>query len=117
MKKIALILMLITTIPTYATTMCAQNDTVVVVLDPTLSGDRGYNLSNGNWSFITKSYAIYGETKIENSKCFYRITHPFIIPWRFHTNTTSVGGCADSVAVAFGNGIELRRSIFSSIAN
>ena len=108
--------MLITTIPTYATTMCAENDTVAIVLDPTISGNRGFN-AEGRWTFTTKSYTIYGETKVENNKCFYRITHPFTIPWTFMTNMTSIEKCADSISFGFYDNISLRRSIFSSIAN
>ena len=38
MKRIIMMLIMMITIPTYATTMCAANDTVAVVLDPSLSG-------------------------------------------------------------------------------
>ena len=37
MKRIIMMLIMMITIPTYATTMCAANDTVAVVLDPSLS--------------------------------------------------------------------------------
>ena len=50
MKKIALIILTMITLPTYATTMCAANDTVAVVLDPSISGiNYGYNSNDGSW--------------------------------------------------------------------
>ena len=36
MKKLILIMATLLTLPSYATTMCAANDTVAVVLDPTV---------------------------------------------------------------------------------
>ena len=49
MKKIALVILTTITLPTYATTMCAANDTVAVVLDPDV-GSNGYGLSaDGTW--------------------------------------------------------------------
>ena len=42
--------MLITTIPTYATTMCVINDTVAVVLDPSIDSTKsGYDSTIGTW--------------------------------------------------------------------
>lgn len=50
MRKIALIILAITTIPTYATTMCAKNDTVAVILDPSIiATDSGSDATLGTW--------------------------------------------------------------------
>ena len=51
MKNLVLIIPILLTMPTYATTMCAKNDTVAVVLDPTI-GASGYanNNSLGTWN-------------------------------------------------------------------
>lgn len=52
MRKIALVILTTITLPTYATTMCAANDTVAVVLDPTISPvSGGSNTSQGTWWF------------------------------------------------------------------
>lgn len=38
-------------VPSYATTMCAENDSVVVILDPSINGTGfGYEKSKGTWS-------------------------------------------------------------------
>ena len=66
MRKIALVLMLITTIPTYATTMCAANDSVGVVLDPTITiKGSGYNTST--WWAGSGSWTLYGVSACLNS--------------------------------------------------
>ena len=50
MKKIALIILTMITIPTYATTMCAKNDTVAVIIDPSVGLDKtGTNTDVGTW--------------------------------------------------------------------
>ena len=61
MKKIALILMLITTIPTYATTMCTANDTVAVVIDPNTGiKSVGTNNTTHIWWAVTDHGTVYG---------------------------------------------------------
>jgi hypothetical protein len=50
MKKILLILMMMLAMPVYATTMCAVNDSVAVVLDPTIGGNNySYDATLGTW--------------------------------------------------------------------
>lgn len=60
MKKFLLISVLLT-IPAYATTMCAQNDTVAIILDPSLPlSNSGFNSDLGDW-WATGSYGtVYG---------------------------------------------------------
>ena len=68
MKKIALILMLISTIPTHATTMCTINDSVGVVLDPSIT-IKGYssNETMGTWWAWSDSWTLYGISACLNS--------------------------------------------------
>ena len=67
MKKIALILTLITITPTYATTMCAKNDTVAIVLDPTnLYTDKNTNTTLNIWSAFGPGGTINGTTACLN---------------------------------------------------
>ncbi len=56
MKKVMAILMMVMTVPAFATTMCAVDDSVAVVLDPTIGGS-GYTYDNtaGTWK-TTFSY-------------------------------------------------------------
>lgn len=61
MRKIALILLLTITIPTHATTMCAANDTVAVVLDPSISMSVVYaDNTNGKWAMQSSVGTFYG---------------------------------------------------------
>ena len=50
MKRIIMMLIMMITIPTHATTMCAANDTVAVVLDPSLS-ITNYTQNNTEFTF------------------------------------------------------------------
>ena len=117
MKKIALTLMLITTIPTYATTMCAANDTVAIVLDPSIKPTTNYFDAEGHWYIATSHYRIYGELKIENGKCFYMLKHPIATSWRYYSTQSSIPTCCNTFGYNLVNDMNLRRSIFSSIAN
>ena len=59
--------MLITTIPTYATTMCAINDTVAVVLDPSIGlTNRSSNNTTGTWWVWGPYGTVYGIGAILN---------------------------------------------------
>ncbi len=61
MKRIIMMLIMMITIPTYATTMCAANDTVAVVLDPSLSmSGQSKNNSNFTWSTWNAQGTYYG---------------------------------------------------------
>lgn len=68
MKKIALILMLISTIPTYATTMCTANDSVGIVLDPSIAiKNYNYDETMGTWWAWSDSWTVYGVSACLNS--------------------------------------------------
>ena len=66
MRKIALVLMLITTIPTYATTMCAANDSVGIILDPNIA-IKGYSYNTNTWWIWSDSWTVYGVGACLNS--------------------------------------------------
>ena len=69
MKKIALILILITTIPTYATTMCTANDTVAVVIDPSINlSGWTFDAKSGTWSVWSSYGTIRGISACLNTK-------------------------------------------------
>ena len=68
MRKIALILMLISTIPTYATTMCTINDSVGVILDPSITiKSNSNNATMGTWWAWSDSWTVYGISACLNS--------------------------------------------------
>ena len=61
MKKIVLILSIFVTIPTFATEMCARNDTVVIPLDSNVNGtSNGNNAAEATWWAIFNYGRIYG---------------------------------------------------------
>ena len=60
--------MLITTIPIYATTMCTINDSVGVVLDPSIAiKNYSYNATMGTWWAWSDSWTVYGVGACLNS--------------------------------------------------
>ena len=69
MKKICIFLVLITmAIPVHATTMCAANDTVAIVLDPSLSiTNYNKNVTMGTWWAWNTQGTVYGISACLNS--------------------------------------------------
>ena len=69
MKKIALIILTMITIPTYAgTTMCTINDSVGVILDPNIAmKSYSYNATMGTWWAWSDSWTVYGVRACLNS--------------------------------------------------
>ena len=70
MKKIALIILTMITIPIYATTMCTKNDTVAIVLDPSamfVNAEMSYNTSTFTWSIWNEYGTIHGIAACLNS--------------------------------------------------
>ena len=67
-RVIMMIIMLIIVIPVHATTMCAANDTVAVVLDPSL-GITNYtsNATMGTWWAWNAQGTVYGISACLNS--------------------------------------------------
>lgn len=69
MKRVMILLaMLIITVPVHATTMCAANDTVAVVLDPSL-GITNYSRNDtmGTWWAWNAQGTVYGISACLNS--------------------------------------------------
>ena len=61
MKKIITIIMILFTIPVHATTMCAMDDTVAVVLDPSLSiTNYVSNNTMGTWNAWNAKGTVHG---------------------------------------------------------
>ena len=69
MKKFLLIIAgLIITAPSYATTMCTVNDSVGVVLDPSIAiKNYSYNATMGTWWAWSDSWTVYGISACLNS--------------------------------------------------
>ena len=61
MKKIIALIMILMTMQSHATTMCAANDTVAVVLDPSISiTNYNYDAASGTWSAWSTQGTVYG---------------------------------------------------------
>ena len=68
MKKIALIILTMITIPTYATTMCAANDSVGIILDPSITiKSYSKDANMGTWLAWSDSWTVYGVSACLNS--------------------------------------------------
>ena len=126
MKKILVVLIgLIIIAPTYATTMCAANDTVAVVLDPSISisgiSDDGINGTWKAWSSFgtfygisaclnhtQHSYHLYDTNNNETKKvvgterygryCWCRLTHPVSSLWFYSPDGNRGEACAYACA-------------------
>ena len=107
------------TIPTYAGTMCAANDTVTVVLDPsvgdvalqnllppmwtaktpygTISGTSACLSSNHNKSMVKNLYSPNEKGELKRvvggerygSYCWVKLTHPAVSSWVYYINLGS----------------------------
>ena len=138
-------MMLIITIPTYATTMCALDDTVVVVLDPSIGSSASGTYDNALFTWnISFSYGrVYGIAAcLPNSgsqgganssivanggaqtgkNCWCKATHPVASHWVFYNDYpyASVSACASSCAYSCTQGrssASFRANMFGSVAN
>ena len=124
MKRLILILGMLITLPALATTMCAVDDTVVVVLDPTIGGTGNtYDNTAGTWrttfsygaisgisACLSSNYSksqggyIYGLTDNGNpvvgaerngGHCWCKMTHPMASAWVFN-DSNSASYCASN---------------------
>ena len=70
MKKIVTIILTIITIPTYSSTMCVKNDSVAVVLDPSIIGTTsGYNYETKTWWTQFSFGRVTGTAVMINKSC------------------------------------------------
>ena len=70
MKRFFIISALTIILPTYATTMCAQNDTVAVILDPSIiATDSGSNATTGTWWAQFPFGLVNGTAAMLNKSC------------------------------------------------
>lgn len=122
MKKILCVLIMLLGVPAFATTMCADDDIIVVVLDPVIAGmsstsnatlfEWGVTFSYGAiWGTATcigtgggygvgvddlrtadGSPAIGGER--EGLNCWCQMTHPATSRWVFQYTAATLDDCA-----------------------
>lgn len=141
MKKIGIIISLASImIPAYATTMCANNNTVAVVLDPTIGG-IGHSYGTGTWSVIFTYGTIYGISACINhsgqyglaesmlkdtnnnitnivvgsetygNKCWCKMTHPKISKW-VYVGQANCSSCSNACGGNIKVYADMRKSLF-----
>jgi len=117
MKKVMMIMCgLMMAVPSYASTMCVANDTVAIVLDPTINGTNyTYSAANMTWttrfdygnisgdalcSTTSGSYATTGTPNESGGGkyCWCRASHPVASLWVFYYDDGSSGNCATNCA-------------------
>jgi len=133
MMKILAILGMFLTVPAFATTMCAENDTIAVVLDPFVSGTN--NSSNADlfeWSATFPYGTVWGiatcvdvagtgstavdELRDSNGElatggertgkyCWCQMTHPAVSRWVFQGANSSVADCRSLCANGCGSSV------------
>jgi len=122
MKKIIIgVIMLITGTVAHATTMCATDDTMAIVLDPAINGTSNtYNSEIFEWSTVFSYGTLWGIATCVDTKgtygvavdelrdsngelakggertgvnCWCQMTHPAVSRWVFHYANSSVADC------------------------
>ena len=139
MKKVMMIICAMMAIPSsYASTMCVANDTVAVVLDPSINGtDYTYDATNMKWttmfdygnisgdalcSTTSGSYATTGTPNESGGGqyCWCRASHPVASLWVFYHDYGSSDGCAANCALYCAayvrDGAAFRAGMFGSVA-
>ena len=133
MKKIAFIILTMITMPSYATTMCAANDTVAVILDPSIPSKKYTTDSQTRAHIGEYSYGILkGQYACHDSKtikplggeligryCWARLTHPVLSKWMFlyDYGDNNLGNCKQYCGTILHNNASIRENAFSSITN
>ena len=139
MKKVlTIICAMMMAMPSYASTMCVANNTVAMVLDPSINGtNHTYSAANMTWttmfdygnisgdalcSTTSVSYATTGTPNESGGGqyCWCRATHPVASLWVFFNDYGSSGYCADHCANFCAHGVQnyaaFRAGMFGSVA-
>ena len=144
MKKILCVLCMLITLPVYATTMCALEDTVAVILDPSITG-TGYTKDDNTmtWTATFPYGTVYGVAAClsvsggsqgatnatltagggerEGKYCWCKVSHPVSSLWAFFSAVySSAASCASFCALYCGDYVRstvaLRAGLFGSVA-
>ena len=127
MKKLIMIIALIMPMMAQAATMCSKNDTITIMLDPSVAGEGySYNTAQSKWwtwftygtvrgisaclsSNYGKSLGGYVADLHDNNElvvggetngehCWCKMTHPAASLWVFRHTYSSASDCADLCA-------------------
>lgn len=131
MKGVLYVLGALLTVPAFATTMCAQDDVVAIVLDPDVPGTGFTNNANlYEWSTVFPYGTVWGIATCLDVKgtgsvaagadfragdgelvvggerkgehCWCQMTHPAVSRWVFQGTFDSVGACGSNCAIYCG---------------
>jgi len=138
MKKLLITICMMMVGTAHASTMCAANNTVAIVLDPTVEGTNyTYSAANQTWttnfpygdvsgvalcSTTSSSYANVGNPDESGGGqyCWCKSTHPVLSRWVFHRDYGSSDGCASNCAANCGYYVrdraDFRSAMFGSVA-
>ena len=144
MKKIMTIIACMITLPAFATSMCASNDTISIVLDPTINGSNsrvldGFKLweaympygsirgtsacLSANYGSVVQTITDNGELVIGgernqnssgNSFCYCKMTHPALSRWVF-LYSNSASDCASGCAYDCARNVRYNASFRASV--
>ena len=143
MKKLCAVLMMIISVPAFATTMCALNDTTAIILDPIVKGTTySYDAASMTWNTTFPYGKVYGigacistsgtlgvanasvtaaGAERDGRYCWCKMTHPVASRWVFGNDSGSASNCASNCARDCGfivqNYEAMRAGLFGSVAN
>jgi len=144
MKKLIMIIALIMPIMAPAATMCSKNDTITIMLDPSVAGEGyNYNTAQSKWwtwfpygtvrgisaclsSNYGKSRGGYVADLHDNNElvvggetngehCWCKMTHPAASLWVFNDTNSSASGCASRCAGYCGNNVRSNSDMRSGL--
>ncbi|MBR3148269.1 MAG: hypothetical protein IKF41_02905 [Alphaproteobacteria bacterium] len=123
MKKLIIIIAMILPMALPAATMCSKNDTITIVLDPSIDGVSSYyDNPNATWHVIFPYGTIHGRSACLNTNqssgtadlhdngelvvggetngqyCWCRMTHPALSAWVYGYSRGHVSTCSNSCA-------------------
>lgn len=124
-KYIIAVLLLFIPCVTYALTMCARDNSLIVALNPNITGiSAGYNNSEFTWAVkydygtllgegtclsvneversldnIEKGLHGYDNTSTERTECYCRLKHPALSRWTPSTHFTNLYDCKNNCAL------------------
>ena len=134
MKKLMMIIVLMIPMVAQSATMCSKNDTITIMLDPSIAGTNySYNTAQSTWwtwfpygtvrgisaclsSNYGKSYGGAVADLHDNNElvvggetngehCWCKMTHPAASLWVFNYTSSSASDCAISCADGCGNSV------------
>lgn len=129
-------------IPTYAVDMCASENAIVFVLDPSIgSSSSSYDVPTSTWR-VRFSYGTitgisaclnYNSSQSDQAnngtvlggeqtgyRCWCKMTHPAVSKWVYYTESNNINGCVANCptwCVSMIGGESYRKTFFKTITD